>query len=493
MGLPDSLLMRKNLFGIALALLALPSVNGVAENALNLPDIGDSAGAIISPQQEKALGEAFFRSLHGRYEINEDPEISEYIQSIGQKLAASSDTPAQTFHFFVVNEPDINAFAGPGGYVGVNSGLITMTESESELASVLGHEIAHVTQRHLLQTFEAAGRLSLPTAAAMLAAVLLGATTGSGALGQAAVVAAQAGATQFQINFTRDNEEEADRVGMQTLVRAGLDPRSMPEFFERLQQSTRFAGRGLPEFLRTHPVTTSRISDTRGRAEQYPYKQFPDSFGYQLAKAKLRVLTSKRPKEEVAYFTRALSRGTSEQRDVARYGLALALLAANQPEEAKTQLQNLMSRYRDYPQMHHALAKVSLDQKNYAEAAQIYAQALQRFPGNPALLLENARTLLILKRSELARQQIAAFLLKQKPTPDAYELMAQAYSQLGNEAESHRYLAEAYYADGQLQQAILQFRIAQRSAGSGNYYTESVIDERLAELLAEEKELRKNR
>jgi len=172
-----------------------------------------------------------------------------------------------------VLENDINAFAGPGGYIGVNSGLILMTEAESELASVIAHEIGHVTQRHLFRAAEAAGRLSIPTMAATLAAILLG--TQSPAMGQAAIMAIQAGSVQFQINFTRENEEEADRVGMQTLANSQFDPRSMPTFFERLQQSTRYYGQNIPEFLRTHPVTASRISDTRGRAETYPYKQYP--------------------------------------------------------------------------------------------------------------------------------------------------------------------------------------------------------------------------
>ena len=223
---------------LAISLALYPSTQQALEIAkIELPDMGDSSGTLITAEEEKELGEAFFRSLHSQINISQDAEIQEYIQTIGQKLVASSDAPSHPFHFFVVMENDINAFAGPGGYIGVNSGLLTITEAESELASVMAHEIAHITQRHLYRAAEAQGRLSIPSMAAMLAAILLG--TQSPALGQAAILAIQAGGVQFQINFTRENEAEADRVGMQNLAGSQFDPRSMPIFFERLQQSTR--------------------------------------------------------------------------------------------------------------------------------------------------------------------------------------------------------------------------------------------------------------
>ena len=231
---------------------------------IELPDIGDPTGVIMTAQQETELGEAFYRNLHAQMHIDADPEIKNYIQSLGDKLAANSDNPQQRFTFFVVDENVINAFAGPVGFIGVNSGLILLTEQESELASVIAHEISHVTQRHLFQTFQAATRMAIPNAIAMLGAALIGAKAGgSGAM--AAMMAAQGMSAQYQINFTRDNEVEADRVGMQILSKSEFDPRSMPEFFERMQQSTRFVGNRIPEFLLTHPVTTARISDTRDR------------------------------------------------------------------------------------------------------------------------------------------------------------------------------------------------------------------------------------
>ena len=387
-------------------------------------------------------------------------------------------------------ENQINAFAGPGGYIGVNSALILTTEAESELASVMAHEIAHVTQRHLYRAFEAAGRLSLPTAAATLAAILLG--TQSPALGQAALMAIQAGSVQFQIDFTRENEAEADRVGMQTLAGSQYDPRSMPTFFERLQQSTRYYGQDVPEFLRTHPVTASRISDTRGRAETYPYKQYPDSLGYQLIKAKLRVITATDTAEAVKYFQSRLTQGTEEQRTVSRYGMGLAQLHAQKFKEAETIFQQLVNEHPEQAQYTTALARTLLEAKHYPEALARYQKAVQQFPDNDAIKLEYITSLLKAGKPEAARKNLMALPPKIQQKPMYMQLLAQTYSDLNQSAESHRYLAEYYYMTGQTRDAILQIKLAQKSKGL-NFYLSSILNERLSFFMNEEEEARRNR
>jgi predicted Zn-dependent protease len=472
--------------------IAVPEPGEDKRLDMNLPEIGDSSQTVFTPQQEKELGAAFFRSLHGELEVSEDPEVGEYIQSIGQKLAARSDTPQQSFHFFVVTDPGINAFAGPGGYIGVNSGLILISESESELASVLGHEIAHVTQRHLYQAIQAAGRLSLPTAAAILAGILIGAKTGNPQAASAAVMAGMAANLQSQINFTRDNEAEADRVGMQILSRSRFDPRAMPTFFERMQQSTRLAGHNLPEFLLTHPVTVSRIADTRGRAERFPYRQYPDSFVYQLIRAKLRVLTAPNPRDAAAYFRNMSDRGDRVQQDANRYGLGLALsmIADRQAEEGKRILQQLALRYPEQSHFVNALANAAMERRDYEGALRIFEAARERFPESRAVALNYAKALLEVKQYEKAHRLLQEYMRAVPPTVQVYEMLAQSYSGLGQEAESHRYLAEAYYADGQTRAAIMQMRIARRFAGD-NFYVNAVIDERMKQFMEEEAERRK--
>ncbi|MDH3872013.1 MAG: M48 family metalloprotease, partial [Gammaproteobacteria bacterium] len=262
---------------------------------MDLPSIGDSSGSVISPEQEQQLGAAFMRQLRSSGIILEDLEITNYIESLGQRLTVNSEDPARRFTFFVVNEPSINAFAGPGGYIGIHTGLILASESESELAGVLAHEIAHVTQRHLARAYEASERLSLPTMAAMLAAILVASQHSEA--GQAAMAAVSAGGMQYQIDFTRANEKEADRVGIQTLALAGLDPFGMPRFFERLQKNSRLYGSRPPEFLSTHPVTTDRIAEATSRAERHTASKQGDSLDFQLVRAKLRVNNYDNPKQ----------------------------------------------------------------------------------------------------------------------------------------------------------------------------------------------------
>ncbi|MCF7967424.1 MAG: M48 family metalloprotease [Methylobacter tundripaludum] len=476
---------------LALSLALFPAPQQAVEiTKIELPDMGDSSGALITPAEEKEFGEAFFRSLHSQISINQDAEIQHYIQTIGEKLVANSDAPSNPFHFFVVLEDDINAFAGPGGYIGVNSGLILITEAESELASVMAHEIAHVTQRHLYRAYEASSRLSIPTAAATLAAILLG--TQSPALGQAAIVAIQAGSVQFQIDFTRENEAEADRVGMQTLAASQYDPRSMPTFFERLQQSSRYYGQNIPEFLRTHPVTASRISDTRGRAETYPYKQYPDSLGYQLAKAKIRVLTGKDNADTLKYFQSRSIQGTTEQRTVARYGLGLSELNMQKYNEAEAIFEQLIKEYPNQPQYITALARIALESKNYTVALARYKKLTEQFPNNEAIKLEYVTSLLKAGKPELARKTLLSLKPKTQQQPIYSQLLAQVYSDLNHPAESHRYLAEYYYATGQTKDAILQIKLAQKSKGL-NFQLSAILNERLSFFLNQEEEARLNR
>ncbi len=483
-------MMKSNVSAIALAALLMfyPHVQQADElGKIELPDMGDSSGTLLSPAQEQELGGEFFRQLHTQVEVNQDPEIQRYIESIGKALVANSDNPAYPFHFFVVTDNSINAFAGPGGYIGVNSGLILLTEAESELASVMAHEIAHVTQRHLYRAAEAAGRMTLPTMAATLAAILIGSQ--APALGQAAIMAVQAGSVQFQIDFTRDNEQEADRVGMQTLSKSNYDPRSMPTFFERLQQSTRFYGKNVPEFLRTHPVTESRISDTRGRADTYPYRQYSSSMDFQLAKTKLQVLNSTDDSIS-ATFQKLSSQGTTDQRAVARYGSALLALKAQRFDQAEKMLQELCKEYPGQEQFPLALAKKFVEANELPKALALLNTTQQRFPDNEAIKYEYISVLLKSGQAEAARKLLQP-ILKSRPQPRNFKLMAQAYGDSGQQAEAHRYLAEFYYATGQTQAAIMQIGLA-KQAKDLNFYLSSILEDRLRFFITEEQERRKN-
>ncbi|MGD0958296.1 MAG: M48 family metalloprotease [Methylomonas sp.] len=476
------------LLSIALILVSTPQ-HAVELEKIQLPDMGDSSGAIISPAQEKELGESFFRDLHSEAVINQDMELQQYIQTIGQQLVAHSYAPANPFHFFVVMDPNINAFAGPGGYIGVNSGLILLTEAESELASVMAHEIAHVTQRHLYRSIEQSERMSIPTIAATLASALLAIKAPNA--GMAGMMAVQAGSVQFQINFTRDHEKEADRVGMNTLFDSNFDPRSMPTFFERLQQATRFYGNGVPEFLRTHPMSENRVADTRGRAETYPFRQYPDSMGYALTKAKLIVITEADKNAAFQHFSILEQQGTAEQRAVARYGIGLCYLDMQQFDLAAAVFAQLAELYPNQPQYISALARTAVEKHDFEKANQIFAKAVNNFPSNDALKIDYIRCLLKSAHPHQALQVLDTLepILKQQPF--YFELLAQSYADLQKPGESHRYLAEFYFASGQTDDAILQLRLA-RQEKDLNYQLLAILNERL-NFFTTEQEDRKSR
>ncbi len=452
-----------------------------------LPEMGAPSDSVLTPIEEKRLGDAFFRNLHRHIDINQDLEIEDYIASLGNSLASHSDAPAHSFHFFVVLSPEINAFAGPAGYIGVNAGLILNTRTESELASVISHEIAHVTQNHLHRAFAAAKRMTLPMAAATLAAILIG--TQVPELGQAALIALQAGGVQYQINFTRDNEKEADRIGLQILAKSNFNPRSMPAFFERLQQSTQFLGRDLPEFLRTHPVTSSRIADTRARADKFPYRQYPDSLHYLLTKAKLRVMTARNLENTVVYFRSRLNRGTPKQQAAVKYGLALALLEQHQLKESHRLLSQLLTAFPDQPQFINAIAQAEIELGQIAAGLKRYQTALRRFPASRILRLEYAQALLEARHFESARRLLTPYANNPR-FPLLYKLLSRAYAGLGQHGEAHRYMAEYYYATGNLENAIQQAKLATKTA-AGDRIVAAIAEERLRYFKAEKKARKK--
>ncbi|NOQ64855.1 MAG: M48 family metalloprotease [Methyloprofundus sp.] len=469
--------LNKTSLTIALSALIIFNIKlGIAADII-LPDLGDSTGRLISPAQEAALGDSFFRSIRNQLNISYDPDIQAYIQTIGQNLVAHSDNPTQPFYFFVVESDDINAFAGPGGYIGINSGLILNSDSESELASVMAHEIAHVTQRHIYRSYEAAKLMSIPAAAAMIAAIVI--ATQAPEVGIGALSAIQAGSIQMQIDFTRDNEQEADRIGLQTLARAEFDPRSMPAFFEKLQHASRYYGAGAPEFLRTHPITSSRISDTRGRAETFPYRQVPNSQDYRLAKAKLR-LNSKQNNlaDVITYFRNRSDQGTQQQRAAMQYGLGLAYVMQQKFTLAKRIFQQLVKQYPEQVQYLTALAQLAVDQRDTETAKKLYLQLYNKHPDNVQFKFEYIAILLKSHKNKQALQELKLIDYHHQQYPQFFKLLARAYGNLKQNIHSHRYMAEYYYVIGQTNAAILQIKIAQKEKNI-NFHLSAILEDRL--------------
>jgi predicted Zn-dependent protease len=434
----------------------------------------------MSPQEEHSLGEEFMRSVRRSVKIIDDPQVEEYIQSLGYRLVAGADPQPFRFTFFVVQDPEINAFAGPGGYIGVNSGLILIAQSESELASVLAHETAHVTQHHLLRSFDKAKRTNLPATAALIAALILGGHNPQ--LAEAAIASTVAGSQQLRINFTRGNELEADRVGMQILVAAGYDPRNMPDFFEKMQQATRYYQSGVPKLLLDHPVTTERIADTENRAAQYPHITPPDDLAFELIRAKLRVITADDPGKAVQYFESALKQKAYTHEQAARYGYALALLHNGQIDQAREQVKWLLKKSPNRIAYLIVEAQLETAADNGKEALKIYGDALKLYPRHYPLTILYSTALLQQGQAATAQRLLQEYLRHRDPKPLVYKLLAQAESDDGSPIESQQALAEYDYLNGQTQSAIEHLNRALGMTSKDDFYHASRIEARLKEL-----------
>ncbi|MFZ9708959.1 MAG: M48 family metalloprotease, partial [Steroidobacteraceae bacterium] len=347
-----------SLFTALLVTLAAAGSSVYAQSVDDLPNIGSSANSILTLNDEYRLGLSVVRSLRDQGLVLEDPEVTDYIQNLGSRIVAQVRDSEQRFTFFVVRDSSINAFALPGGFIGVHYGLITATANESQLASVLAHEIAHVTQRHIARSIQAQGRQGIAAAAALLASVLVGMATGSSDAVQAGIAIAQGTSLQQQINFTRANEYEADRVGISFLAAAGFDPQGMPDFFETLSRRSGLAGSALPEFLRTHPVTTNRIAETRDRAAQLPPTRREESIAYAFVRERVRVLGAPDDGDLTGYYASLVERAPLNAAQ--RYGEALARLGNGDRERAASALVELAAAQPDSPLLQAALGQALL-------------------------------------------------------------------------------------------------------------------------------------
>lgn len=460
--------------------LLLFSVRTNAEvSSLDLPTLGDSTGTLFSPEYERRLGQAFLSQIRQQANIIDDPEIETYIRSIGYRLVSHSDKNTQQFTFFIINDPAINAFSAPGGIVGINSGTVLTSSTESELAAVIAHEIAHVTQKHMARSMEMQSRMSIPMMAAMLGAIILASQNPEA--GQAAIVATQGASAQMQINFTRSNEQEADRIGIQLLERAEFNPMGMPDFFEKLMADSRYQGQA-PEFLRSHPLTSNRIADSRARVETYPHdQQFHESRNYNYIKAKLRVLLAREPLNASKYFQQKLEADRyGDNSAYYTYGLALAQTETGDYDQAREALMRLLASDPENTFYTLALAALDVRESNYAGAFKIYENALKIYPDYRPVVFSYARALLEDNKPEKARDILRNYGKYYEPDMIYYEYLTRAEGEAGNKIESGMASAEYYYLAGETNVAIDQIRHLLNSHDpKPDYYQRERLQDRL--------------
>jgi beta-barrel assembly-enhancing protease len=454
-------------------------------SAPSLPDLGDESQALVSPAQERKLGESVVRQIRAQGAYLDDPEVNDYLNELGHRLVAARPDSPWDFQFFALADPSVNAFALPGGYVGVNVGIILLTQSESELASVLAHEISHVTQHHFTRSLAGQQR-SLLYSLAALAIGIAAATSKSASAGQAAnaaIASAQAISMQTQINYTRQNEYEADRIGFQRLALAGFDTTAMATMFQRLLRQGRFSDGNTPSYLRDHPVTTERIAEAQARAAQEPYRQVPDSLDFQMVHALVRSYQGT-PREAVVYFDEALRERKYNNQIAAQYGLVASLLRANDLPRAKIELKALEKIAPPHPMVEAMAGHVYMESGDLDAAIARFAAALQRYPNKMQLVYDYPEALLKANRAAEAAAFLNLQFVRFPEDGPLHRIAAQVYANLGNQMEVHRHQGEYYAWQGDLRGAVAQFEIATKS-GDGDFYQASVVEARLRTLRRE--------
>lgn len=464
---------------------------------IQLPDLGASSSIDLTPLMEEQIGRDIATQIRNSHQIIDDLEINEYIQNLGYSLVANSDDAYQNFYFFLINSTQINAFATPGGVVALYSGLFLTTDTESELASVLGHEIAHVTQRHLARSFEKSNQLSIPIMAGIVAGILLGAATGSGDLGAVAALGISAAGQQAQINYTQANEKEADRVGMKYLSRSGYDPTGMPSFFQKLERKNRYVGNDYPEFLRTHPITINRIAEAAQRAELYKknMKTFKSPLTYYLMKAKLNVLTTHDVNRIKSYYAERIRQHGGTEGILSKpgdyYGYGLALFRKQAYKEAIKIFKQLYQSDTENNSFVIALAKsyIATDDKQLIKKGlKLFSNSIKDRPYNLVLTSNYAYALIQSGQLKKSIALIEKFNKDNFKHPAIYKLLSITLGKDKQLVKAHIAEAEYYYLSGLLDAALQQLRIARKITPQKDFYTLSTIGAR-QQAIEEEKEL----
>jgi predicted Zn-dependent protease len=444
-----------------------------------LPELGDAASNDLSLGTEKKIGQQIMHEIRWREpSYLDDADVEAYLNQLGNRLAAVSNDPGFGFYFFPINDPNINAFAMPGGYIGVHTGLIVSAQTESELASVLGHEISHVTQRHIARQVFQSKQIGMASMVAMALALL--AARSSGQMAGAAIATTQAGAISAQLAFSRDFEREADRQGFDILRKAGFDVRGMGVFFERLQKSVRLYENNATAYLRTHPLTGERLTDIQNREQAVPYRQVADSVDFQLVRAKVRAMQGT-PGDAVKDLEKLLRERKFASEAAIRYGLAFALYRNRDWLGAEREIEAIRRLKVSAPMLEHLRADIRISQGDVAGGLTNYRDAMVRYPLNLGLLYGYGGALTGSRRYDEALRFAEAQLANYPDDVRLHKMRAESYAGLGRKAMQHRALAEAFALQGQTEGAVEQLQLAQK-AGDANFFEMSSIDARLREL-----------
>ena len=488
----SSSLAARGLAGLLAFTLAAMPVPGGLLRAQNLPNIGEESEGTLPAAMERRIGLEYYRELRSSPDYLDDPEVAAYVQELGERLIAASSEPNLDVEFFVMKDNSINAFAMLGGFIGVNTGLLTAAQSESEAASVLGHELGHLIQKHIARSVSAGQKISIATMVGAALCLLAARSSSQGA--QACAMVGMAVPLSQQLAYSRDFEREADRVGFEILRKGGFDVTAMPIFFERLQNAGRAYESNAPVYVRTHPLTTERIADVRNRAQMATYRQHADSLTFHLVRAKLRATTDISVdglRESLRFFNSQLSEKTYANVNAVHYGYAWALLQAKEYDKAQAELAQIPKTV-VHPMLDSLAAAILLARKDNAGAVAAFRAAVAKYPRIRYLQLELIDALQKSNRHEealvLLREQAQNF----RSDPRVFEMQAKSFDATGKRMSQHQAMGEYNAQMGRLQPAINELMMA-RCAGGGDFYQQSIIDARMRSLWEEMAEQKRDR
>ena len=450
--------------------------------ANNLPELGDYSSSKISESDEIFIGRQILFQVNQSDSIIRDIEISDYLDSLGKRLINASTDPAKKIEFFIVSDPSINAFAMLGGVIGVHSGLFLASNTESELASVISHEIAHINQKHISRFLLQQERASYQSTFIMAVALLLARSNPQ--LASTAMAGASAGSVQGALDFTRENEKEADRVGIQTLNNAGFDVRGARDFFTTLKQANQFSGGAAPAFLQTHPITSNRINDIEDRLKDFPYKQRVDNQTFHYVKGKLKALLDNR-EDTKNILEENIKNKIYINEGGERFALAYIYLIDNEFIKSYEQMQWLFDNEQSNPMLSQLYINYLIKINKVTEAKKIYEQNLNFFPSNRSFIYGLADLYLETQDSEKAIKLLKENEQKFSQDPILYKLFAKGYANQGKKLLQYENLAEAAYYNFNLQEAVIRMDLAIK-ANDGDFYQKSRVESRLKQFQKEQ-------
>ena len=450
--------------------------------ANNLPELGDYSSSKISESDEIFIGRQILFQVNQSDSIIRDIEISDYLDSLGKRLINASTDPAKKIEFFIVSDPSINAFAMLGGVIGVHSGLFLASNTESELASVISHEIAHINQKHISRFLLQQERTSYQSTFIMAVALLLARSNPQ--LASTAMAGASAGSVQGALDFTRENEKEADRVGIQTLNKAGFDVRGARDFFTTLKQANQFSGGAAPAFLQTHPITSNRINDIEDRLKDFPYKQRVDNQTFHYVKGKLKALLDNK-EDTKNILEENIKNKIYINEGGERFALAYIYLIDNEFIKSYEQMQWLFDNEQSNPMLSQLYINYLIKINKVTEAKKIYEQNLNFYPSNRSFIYGLADLYLETQDSEKAIKLLKENEQKFSQDPILYKLFAKGYANQGKKLLQYENLAEAAYYNFNLQEAIIRMDLAIK-ANDGDFYQKSRVESRLKQFQKEQ-------